>query len=221
MHSEVPCGPKTLVGEKREEYRVYIVMYDLGANMKPMSILPLSIMLATASAIGQNAPLLRSPQATPTVLMPPRTPSADCPVGLKVDPSRGLALLERDAKYGPFAPPGPKVLEQRIHLTMTNPSLKEIVSAQITVYGFSDKRRAIPLTGATDGPDLKKRMNLVLNVKGNAHASSDVSLSRFTSVAYVDLDSLTYADGATWRASSSAVCSVTPSLLMLVSAARE
>jgi hypothetical protein len=25
-----PHGPQTLVGEKQEEYRVYIVMYDLG-----------------------------------------------------------------------------------------------------------------------------------------------------------------------------------------------
>jgi hypothetical protein len=187
--------------------------------MKPMSILPLAIMLSTTSAIGQNAPLLRSPQATPTVLMPPRTPSADCPVGLKVN--HGPSFLQRDTKYGPFAPSGPKVQEQRIQLTMTNPSPKEIVGAQITVYGFSDKWRAIPLAGAADTPDLKKRVNLVLDVKGNAHASSDLSLSRFTSVAYVDLDSLTYADGAIWTASSSAVCSVTPELLMLVSAARE
>ena len=221
LQAEQPYGPQTLVGEKQEEYRVYIITYDLGANMKPMSILPLAIMLATASAIGQNAPLQRSPQATPTILMPPRTPSADCPVGLKVDPSRGLSLLKRDTNYGPFAPSGPKVQEQRIQLTMTNPSPKEIVSAQITVYGFSDKWREIPLAGAADTPDLKKRMNLLLDVKGNAHASSDLSLSRFTSVAYVDLDSLTYADGVTWTASSSAVCSVTPSLLMLVSDARE
>ena len=205
--------------EKQEEYRVYIVMYDLGANMKPMSILPLAIVLATTSAIGQDTVLLRSPQATPSILMQPRTFGADCPVGLKVN--HGPSFLTRDTKYGPFAPPGPKVQEQRIQLTMTNPSPKEIVSAQITVYGFSDKWRAIPLAGAKDTPDLRKRVNLVLNVKGNDHASSDLSLNRFTSVAYVDLDSLTYADGATWKASSPAACSVTPDLLMLVSAARE
>jgi hypothetical protein len=104
---------------------------------------------------------------------------------------------------------------------MTNPSLREIVSAQITVYGFSDKWRAIPLVGANDTPDLKKRVNLILKVKGKDHASSDLSLNRFTSVAYVDLDSLTYADGAIWKASSPAACSVTPDPLMLVSAAHD
>jgi hypothetical protein len=193
-------------------------MYDLGANMKPISILPLAIVLATTSAIGQDTVLLRSPQSTPSTLMQPRTPRADCPVGLKVN--HGPSFLKRDTEYGPFAPPAAKVQEQRIQLTMTNPSPKEIVSAQITVHGFSDKWRAIPLAGATDTPDLRKTVDIALNVKGNDHASSDLSLHRFTSVAYVDLDSLTYADGATWKASSPGVCSVTPELSMLVSAAR-
>jgi hypothetical protein len=186
--------------------------------MKPTSILPLAIVLATTSAIGQDTVLLRSPQTTPSVLMRPRTPRADCPVGLKVN--HGPSFLKRDTEYGPFAPPAPKVQEQRIQLTMTNPSSKEIVSAQITVHGFSDKWRAIPLAGATDTPDLRKTVSITLNVKGNDHASSDLSLHRFTAVAYVDLDSLTYADGATWKPSSPGVCSVTPELFMLVSAAR-
>jgi hypothetical protein len=187
--------------------------------MKPISILPLAIVLATTSAIGQDTVLLRSPQTTSSVLLQPRTPSAACPVGMKVN--HGPSSLKKNTEYGPFAPPTPRVQEQRIQLTMTNPSAKEIVGAQITVYGFSDKWRAIPLAAARDTPDLRKTVNLVLNVKGNNHASSDLSLNRFTSVAYVDLDSLTYADGATWKASSPAACSVTPELLMLVSAARE
>jgi hypothetical protein len=184
-----------------------------------MSILPLAIVLATAGAIGQDTVLLRNPQATASILMQPRSLGADCPVGLKVN--HGLFSQKRETEYGPFSPPAPKVQEQRIQLTMTNPSLREIVSAQITVYGFSDKWRAIPLAGANDTPDLKKRVNLVLKVKGNDHASSDLSLNRFTSVAYVDLDSLTYADGAIWKASSPAACSVTPDPLMLVSAVHE
>jgi hypothetical protein len=209
----------TLVGKNQEEYRVDIVMYDLRANMKPISILPLAIVLATTSAIGQDTVLLRSPQTTPSILMHPRTHRGDCPVGLRVN--HGQSFLKRDTNYGPFAPPAPKVQEQRIQLTMTNPSPKEIVSAQITVYGFSDKWRAIPLASAKDTPDLRKTVNLVLNVKGNDHASSDLSLNRFTAVAYVNLDALTYADGGTWKASSPDACSVTPDLLMLVSAARE
>lgn len=186
--------------------------------MKHISILPLAIVLATTSAIGQDIVLHRSPNPAPSSFSPPRTLGDNCPVDLKVN--HGPSLQKRNTDYGPFAPPTPAVQEQRIQLTMTNPSPKEIVSAQITVHGFSDKWRAVPLALATNTPDLTKRVHVVLKVKGNDHASSDLSLQRFTSVAYVDLDSLTYADGATWKASSPGACSVSPELLMLVSEAR-
>ena len=186
--------------------------------MKPISILPLVIVLATTSAIGQDIVLRSSANPAPLSFSFPRTLSADCPVGLKVN--HGRSFLKKDTNYGPFAPPTPAVQEQRIQLIVTNPSPKEIVSAQVTVHGFSDKWRAIPLASAASTPDLTKRINIVLNVKGNDHASSDLSLLRFTSVAYVDLDSLAYADGATWKASSPGACSVSPDLFMLVSAAR-
>jgi hypothetical protein len=186
--------------------------------MKSISILPLAIVLATTCAIGQDTVLLRNPQTTPSVLMQPRTLRSYCPVGLQVQ--HGPSLQKRNTNYGPFASPAPTVQEQRIQLTMTNPTPKEIVSAQLTVHGFSDKWRAIPLAHATSNPDLTKTVNIVLNVKGNGHASSDLSLRRFTAVAYVDLDSLTYADGATWKATSSGACSVSPDPFMLVSEAR-
>ena len=51
-----------------------------------------------------------------------------------------------------------------------------------------------------------------------ARASSDLSLSRFTAVTSVDLNSITYADGTTWHTSSPAACSITPDLIMLVAA---
>jgi hypothetical protein len=193
-------------------------MYDLRANMKPISILPLAIVLATTSAIGQDMVLHRSVNPAPSSFSPPRTLGDNCPVGMKVN--HGPSALKRETNYGPFASPTPAVQEQRIQLTLTNPSPKEIVSAQITVHGFSDKWRAIPLASATNAPDLTKRIKIFLNVEGNDHASSDLSLQRFTSVAYVDLDSLTYADGATWKAASPSACSVSPELLMLVSEAR-
>jgi hypothetical protein len=110
------------------------------------------------------------------------------------------------------------VQEQRIQLTMTNLSPQEIVKAQFTVHGLSDKWRYVPLPEAP-APDLTKRVEVTLEVRGNSHASRDLSLSRFTSVTSVNLDSLTYADGSTWEASSGA-CSVVPDPFMLVTAAR-
>jgi hypothetical protein len=142
---------------------------------------------------------------------------AECPVGLLVKHGTS-SFLRRDTEYTPFTKPAPAVLEQRIHVTMTNLSAQEIVKAQITVHGFSDKWRAIPLAGAA--PDLTRTVNLVLDVRGNDRASSDLSLRRFTSVASVDVNSLTYADGSAWQASVPGACSVTPERIMLLSAAR-
>ena len=109
---------------------------------------------------------------------------------------------------------------QKIRFTMTNPSLPEIVKAQFTVHGYSNNQRAFRLADASSAPDLTKTVTVVLDVKRNGQASSDLSLSRFTSVTSVDLDSLTYADGSTWQPASPGACSVALSMLMRLSATR-
>jgi hypothetical protein len=184
--------------------------------MKLACILPLTIVLASTSAIGQDLVLHSSPGNVS--FSPTRAIGANCPVGLQV--SHGPSFLVKKADYGPFAAPQPEVQEQRIHLTMTNHTSREIVKAQITVHGFSDNWKAIPLADASPAPDLEKSVYVALNIKRDGQASRDLSLSRFTSVTAVDLNSLTYADGSTWQSSTSGACSVAPDLLMLVSAAR-
>ncbi len=143
-----------------------------------------------------------------------------CPIGLEVN--HGTFFLERKTEYGPGPDDGVPLTSsiQRIHLSMTNPNPREIVKVQFTVHGFSDKWRAIPLGGASSAPDLAKKVTVVLDIQGKGHASSDLSLSNFTAVTSVDVDSLTYADGSAWQATSRGACSVAPSLMMLVSADR-
>jgi hypothetical protein len=109
---------------------------------------------------------------------------------------------------------------QRIHLTMTNLSSREIVKAQFTVHGFSDKWKVAPLVDGSPAPDLAKSVHVAMDVQRDGQASSDLSLSRFTSVTTVDLNSLTYADGSTWESETPGACSVAPDPFMLVSAAR-
>jgi len=183
--------------------------------MKCAGILPLAIVLATTCAVSQDIVLHRSPNSfTPSYPIP----RAGCPVGLQVN--HGTFFLERkvDKEFGPgpYAAVPPAVAGQKVHIIVTNLLLRDIVSAQLTVRGFSDKRREIPLANLSQAPDLTKEVNLVLGVKANGQASSDLSLSRFTSIAAVDVDSLTYADGSSWHSSSPGVCSVRPSLLMLL-----
>jgi hypothetical protein len=184
--------------------------------MKSACILPLALVLATTSAIGQDLVLHPSPNLLS--LTQGHTIRADCPVGMRVN--HGSSFLLRKTEYGPFAAPAPKVQEQRIHLIMTNLSPQEIVKAQITVHGFSDKWKAFPLVDGSPAPDLAKSVDVAMDVKRDGQGSSDLSLSRFTSITRVDLNSLTYADGSTWTSSTAGACSVAPDPFMLVSAAR-
>ena len=89
----------TLVGKNQQEYRVDIVMYDLRANMKPIPFLPLAIVLATTSVIGQDTVLHRSPHITPSILMPPRTPMLIVPSGLKVNHGPSFQTRKTDTGH--------------------------------------------------------------------------------------------------------------------------
>jgi hypothetical protein len=199
--------------------------------MKCARILPLAVVLAGTFAIAQDV-VVKSGQenlsTAPTVRWDGPTPGmldkngflidpANCPVGLQVERRPGLS--EQRNAQGPTinrrVEPG--VLYQRLHLIMTNLLSRDITSAEITAHGFSDKSRTILLSNAA--PDLAKPVNVALDVKGMGRASSDLALSHFTAVTSIDVDSVTYADGSTWHASSPGACSVTPSMIMRVSAA--
>lgn len=130
-----------------------------------------------------------------------------------------VVFSQKGGEVRTFCASGPAIQEQTIQFTVDNPSTREIVKAQITVHGLSHKGRFVPLADGP-APDLSRKVSVVLDVKGNSRASSDLSLSRFASVTSVDLNALTYADGATWRASLPGACSVVPDPFMLVSAAR-
>jgi hypothetical protein len=189
--------------------------------MKSVRILPLAIVLATTCAIGQDTVTHRSSNAASLnneVLKFYSYSLGRCPIGLQV--SHGSFFLQRKTEYGPGPGDGvsPASSVQRVHLTMTNPSLREVAKVELTVHGYSDKWRAIPL--ASPAPDLAKKVTVVVDIKGNGRASSDLSLRSFTAVTSVDVDTLTYADGSVWHATARGACSVAPSLMMLVSADR-
>jgi hypothetical protein len=175
--------------------------------MKYASILLLAV-LTTTFAIGQ-ATFHKPLQLDPT----------NCPVGLQVRHGGGLPVAVGAA--GPVINgklkngKAPSIQNQGIHLTLANPGSRDIVSFEITVHGLSEKWRYVPLSDMPQQPDFSKTVDVRLDVKGSGYASRDLSLSHFTAVTSVDLNSIEYADGSEWHASSAA-CSVTPDLIMLV-----
>ncbi len=195
--------------------------YNPGASMKCASILSLAVLLSSTCAFSQGPVTGSTPNlvlATPPLHMD-RT---NCPVGLQVKHGPGLSVARNadgpSINGKPLRDGQDRVADpnQGIHLTLTNLSPQSIVSAQVIVHGFSNKWRYIPLSGAT--PDLATTVDVALDVKGNGHASRNLSLSRFTAITAVDVDAITYADGSSWRTSLPGTCSASPDLLMLVNA---
>lgn len=181
--------------------------------MKSIAILPLAVVLATSSAIGQDTLTRTGGNQAALTWTHRSTDPAHCPVGLQAD--HGRFFVERNVKDD-----GGAWTTQRIHLTVTNLLARQIVGAQITVHGLSDKWRVVRLAGASQTPDLSKTIDVALVVEGNGHASHDLALSRFSAVTAIDVDSVTYADGSGWKTSAPGACSVAPDSFMRVSATR-
>jgi hypothetical protein len=172
--------------------------------MKPASFLPLAIMLATTCMLGQS------------FTVPPRIDPSKCPVGLKVERSGGL-FAYKNAKSGPAEDVASPFSEQRFDFKMINFLPQEIVNGEITVHGFGHNGRIIgPLLTPT--PNFAKTMDVALDVKGNSSASRGLSFTHFSAIQTIDVNSVAYADGSTWHASSPGACSVAPSLFMRISA---
>jgi hypothetical protein len=146
-----------------------------------------------------------------TVLQLAPAQASACPVPMRAQQgaSGGLVAVRR----GQATPPAPAF---RLTLTLTNPKSTGIASARVTVHGLSGKTRAIPTDSAPES-DLARTMNIRFDDSANAE-TADLLLRGFTTVTRIDLDSLTYADGATWTASAGASCHVAPDPLMLLSA---
>ena len=166
--------------------------------MKCASILPFTIMLATTSMFGQS------------LTVPPPIDPSKCPVGLEVEQNGSLVAYSvpaDDVDHRPL---------QRFDLKMTNLSPHEIVNAEITAHAFSDKWRVFSVPAPT--PDLAKTVDFAFNVKGNSSASRELSFAHLPAIRSFDVDSVTYADGSTWHASSPGACSVSPDAIVRISA---
>jgi hypothetical protein len=99
---------------------------------------------------------------------------------------------------------------------MTNFLPHEIVNAEITAHAFSNKWRVFSVPAPK--PDLWRTIDVAFDVKGNGSASRELSFAHFPAIRTFDVNSVTYADGSTWHASSPGSCSVAARGPMRISA---
>ncbi len=109
---------------------------------------------------------------------------------------------------------------QSIDLSMKNTRLERIVAVELEVHGTSNKSRVLPMGGAvlTNEPtaDAVRNVHLASSVPADEARTRTVSVEDLTSVAWISVIELRYADGSTWHARPGSECRVVPDGMMLI-----
>ena len=131
-----------------------------------------------------------------------------CPVGFAASRQATGRIMSADEtrRSGPA---------QGLHLTLNNRGTPAIESIEVTVYGTSQKGLLLPVdTPYTD--TISKTFQLHRTPGDTSLSDADVWMHLVGSLSWADLISITYADGATWRATEHLKCRAVASNFMLV-----
>jgi hypothetical protein len=172
--------------------------------------LPFSSLILSLAALAVPACL-----AAPASVANP----AACPVELSAA-QHGLGQMVAVGANSPAVPPDANHARQSIDLSMKNTRLQRIVAAELEVHGTSNKSRVVPAGGAvlTNEPtaDTVRNVHLASSVPAEQLRTRTVSVNDLTSVAWISVIELRYADGSTWHTRPGAECRVTPDGMMLI-----
>jgi len=154
--------------------------------------------------------VVQSPGASQTRTFIVQSPALTgaCPVSLRAQQAAGGGTLAVDNAR----PKGPA---QRLHLILTNPDSRQVTGATVTVRGLTAKGR-ITQTLATpdDSSDAARTLTVRFSAGPGNAVSADLWAPGLTAVQMVELNSVTYADGSTWKLADSSVCRTVPDKLM-------
>jgi hypothetical protein len=144
--------------------------------------------------------------ALPALATNSSSPRLDaCPIGLSAQQDSNQALLATRAN--------PAVPAQLLRLTIQNKRLPRIVQAEIEIHGTSASGRVV---GNDPHPeDTVKHVTLKSSVRGDQSVIESVTAEDLTSVAFIEVMELRYADGTVWHVSSAAQCMTNPDGFML------
>ncbi len=168
------------------------------------------LLLAPATLPAQHSTAIQ-------VAVHPR-PADVCPVDLAVS---------RHAD-GTLMPAGRRSEKSQTHqwldLSMTNMGRAPIVSAELDVHGTENKGRVVTAGSASaaelrtddSGADAVRHVHLDSRVAAAGSWSHLLAVDGLTSVAWVNIMELRYADGSRWRPGAGQSCRVEPDPLMLI-----
>ena len=144
-----------------------------------------------------------------------------CPVGMTAQQQASGQTLwtialedQRSSKNDAAMRPG----DAGVHVELTGFKDKAIRQVKLTVYFLAPGTHAIPVTESETGAtsDLQKTFELAAAEGSARKLAGDLLVGPAASITRVHVLSITYADGSTWQASSSANCTIEPNRVILV-----
>jgi len=106
---------------------------------------------------------------------------------------------------------------QWLHLTVVSEESKQVAKATLTVRGFSAQGHVTDAGNAKSAQFNAVRTLTAAFVADEDHsATADFWVPGMTAVQRIDLRSLEYVDGSTWKTGNDASCHVDPDPLMLI-----
>jgi hypothetical protein len=138
---------------------------------------------------------------TQTVVIPSPPQAILCPVSFRAQQSGVGNMMEVDHSR-------PKGIAQRLHLTLTNQKSIRVASATVIARGLTPQTRATlaPLTVGGDPSNAAKTLDIAFPGGLDKAGSMDLWVPGFSAVYSVDLISLNYADGSTWKVDAGLTC---------------
>ncbi|HEY1161137.1 MAG TPA: hypothetical protein VGE83_10925 [Terracidiphilus sp.] len=158
-----------------------------------------SIALAAQTASHSQTIIVRLPAGTSV-----------CPVSVHAQQAAGgETLAVKNAR--------PKGVAQLLHLILTNPDSGQIVAAKVTVHGLTAKGRLTQtLSNQDDSSDAARTLDVTFAAGPGKDVSADLWTPGLSAVKTIDLNSVTYGDGSTWKLAAGMTCRTLIDATMLI-----
>jgi hypothetical protein len=188
--------------------------------------LAITVLLATtfgtATAIAQTADqstkphvfLLTNPQgfgqAPSQFTFVDLPPAPSCPVSMRAEHLADGSMVKTSGAH-------PKGIGQWLHLSLASRDSRQIERATLTVHGFTPKGRVTQTLSVGNGTtDAVQTFNISFSESANWTALTNIWVAGMSAVERIDLISMDYNNGTSWKIAADSSCQVTPDPLMLI-----
>jgi hypothetical protein len=158
-----------------------------------------------------------------TILVSSIAPSGACPIGMRVRQVMSTGMLAvKDGGAADRA--GTESLASRLRLNLGAWHPAEILSGQIkeatvTVHGLNGKPGMAPMvTSGESSAEITRTVHVTFTPDDDKSFRAELVLPRLIAANRVDLKSVTYADGSTWKLTGREGCHAATDPLMLIAA---